>query len=397
VSATNKAGSPPGKSTPRLFVSGLGLVSPAGLGIEGFADAFFDPDLLAQESTHGIPELLKVPQFDISWFVGYRKPHLDASLKYALAAASLALKNGGLGAKATDPPRSGLATAMASHNEGSQLVFQTAREHKGLRPAPSPLSPHHRPDGGNGLISEEFALHGYNRHFCGDALSGARALEAAYLALRCGQATMMLTGGYDALSQQPQPAQNGEEHPGQALFIPAEGAAFLMLENEQALDQRDGNPYCELASVVCVDVAGGPIPPRKRSAAPATALKRAVEMSLEQAGIWEGDVGAVLRVARHACPDALEAQQEVLDEFRHVPTTSVAARVGSTHAASFPMECIAAALVLIEGGLPAGMTFQGVKRGVELWAERPQQLLGEAALIIGCTSNTAAAAVMLSC
>jgi len=386
-SATNKANSPPGKSAPRLFVSGLGLVSSVGLDIENLADAFFDPDLLAQENTHGIPEPLKVPQFDISCFVEHPKPHLDASLKYALAAASLALQNGGLEAKPADPSRIGLATATASYNERSQLGFQTTKEHNGLRPVPSALPHHHRPDGGNRLISEEFALCGYNRHFCGDALSGARALEAAYLALRRGQAAMMLTGAYDALNHQPQPTHSSEQRPVQAQFTPAEGAAFLMLENEQTLDQRGGNPYCELASVVCVDVAGDP----------ATALKRAVEMSLEQAGIWEGDVGAVLRVGWDACPDAQEAQQEVLNEFRHVPTTSVAACVGSTHAAGFPMECIAAALVLIEGGLPAKMTFQGIKEGVELWAERPQQLLGEAALIIGCTNNTAAAAVMLSC
>ena len=369
-------------------MSGLGVVSSEGLGVDALAQCFFSSDPLAGQNTCRGASFQAVPEFDISDLVGSAALCPNGGAKYALAAASLALKNGGLEGDVIDPFRSGLATATALGSAAG----------RGRMPAgPPALSATSVADAGNSLISNGFALHGYNQHFCGDMLSGARAVAAAFTALRSGQAAMMLAGGTEAFSDGLQ-GWSAAGEAGRAPLVPAEGAAFLMLESESSLDSRDGSPYCELGAVVCVGIGGEPRVGRKRLKALEDALKKAVELSLAEANIWEGDVGVVfVCAAPRTCRAAVKAQCAVLAEFGHVPATSVHQHIGDTCAASFPMECAAAALVLNEDALPAGLTFRGIKDGVEFWMEEPQQLLGDAALVIGCAENIAAAAVMLSC
>lgn len=353
------------------------MVSPLGIGVEEFAREFFVRDPLRQRSSGsaGTAPGGKVPEFDLARFLNVDGLSLQPGSEYALGAASLALENRATQCSPQEPARCGVVSATSFCN--------------GNGPEPS-ADPHSCPAGSK-LISRHLALDGYSRNFSGGCLCGARALQHAWQAVASGQCDMVLAGGFDVASGDgsPEPASDGR----------GEAAAFLSLESESALEDAAARPLCRMASAVCL-AADDP----GRDSGPEHAeeisgqLCRCVEYALNSAGLWEGDIGAVfLCSGRDTCRTAREAEARALEYFTRVPLSSVKECVGETFAASFPLECAAATLVLQQGSLPGGLSLQEVCRGVEIWVERePQRLLGDAILILGCTDRVAAAAILMA-
>ena len=90
-----------------MAVTGLGVVSVGGVGKDAFWDALLAP---AQDS-----RLRPVPDWDPSpWFGRKEARHSDRFAQFAVAAADLALADGGLAAGDVDPQRAGVhcATGM---------------------------------------------------------------------------------------------------------------------------------------------------------------------------------------------------------------------------------------------------------------------------------------------
>jgi len=351
------------------FITGVGVVSPLGVGIEQFARGFFERDPLRQ-GDGGIPSLRQVPDFEISCLVDIDDFNLSTDSKYALGAATLALEHRALKCSPVEPSLFGLVTATSCCNGN-----------------PNDELPH-----GSQLISDHLSINGYRHSLSGDCLCGARAMQQGWDAVSSGQCDMLLAGGFDV------PSRTAKDSLSQGLSaVLGEGAAFLSMESEAALDEAAANPICRLASAVCVDIEGNSCSSRKSSRQKIRShLCQAVELALEKAGLWEGDIGAVfLCSGRDTSEVAREAEACLLDEVSRVPLSSVKECVGETFAASFPLECAAATLVLNRGCLPGGVSLQEVTNGIEIWVEQePQRLLGKAVLVIGCSDTTAAAALL---
>ena len=346
-----------------VFVTGVGVVSPLGVGIEQFARGFFERDPLRREGASA-PDWRRVPDFEISCHVDIGEFEMQAGSKYALGAATLALEHRALQCSPVEPSLFGLVTATSFCN-GSV----SGEDPQGFQ-----------------VISDRLSINGYRHSLSGDCLCGARAVQQAWGAVSRGRCNMLLAGGFDV----PSGAENAMEPVG-------EGAAFLSLESEDALEQAAANPICRLASAVCLDMEQKPASNSKDEVGRIRShLCRAVEQALNQAGLWEGDIGAVfLCSGRDTSETAREAEACLLEEVSRVPLSSVKQCVGETFAASFPLECAAATLVLKRGCLPGGVSLQEVTNGVEIWVEQePQRLLGDAVLVIGCSDTTAAAALL---
>ncbi len=385
----------------RVYVTGLGPICVWGLGVEAFARGFWEGTTLLTErqraarGTHEIA-LQRVPEFNLSDYIGSTHPYLDLQSRFGLAAASLALGSAGVEGQVPQPGRSGLATASVFGNVATQETFRRTVRQKDVRCTPPTCLSHGGANATNDLVCVEFGLRGYNQHLCGDSLCGSRSLETGWHAIRSGLADLMLVGGCDALSDRLLEVLSEEYlEPGAPPL--SEGACLLVLENESSMEQRRGRPICELLCLVSrgTGLAGRP-QTDEDSDRIAGAISSAISSALEWAGLWEGDIGlVVLPVAHNEGDRASSAAQQALSCFSQVPTVSASRLAGETFAAGFPLECAAAALLLNEGRAPLPPKLDRVQKAVEFWVgQEPQALLGEVALVLEWSNHCAVAALL---
>jgi 3-oxoacyl-[acyl-carrier-protein] synthase II len=380
------------KSSDYVLVGGLGPVTCLGCGLDALVEGATAPSVIGPAGDQAEPAPRQprlVPEFDLQELIATRRPYLDPQSRCALAAAALALRNAEVELASFDPDRCGLAYASMLGNLETLAHFQRMVEEKGMRLGSPVLFSHAYPNTTNSLLSIEFGLRGHNQNFCGDALCGAQALECAVLALRRGAADLVLAGGADVVGPDLLGRLGARLAPGGPAA--GQGAAMLVLEAQRSAEERDGYAFCELASVVCLGAAQA-----TTASGLAERLWAAVRQAMQEADAWEGDIGVVFVAGGEAFrPLARAAEQQVLREFSQVPVASGKRFTGETFAAGFPLECILAADVLNEGVLPPRVTLEGTRRGVEVWVERePEGLMGDSALVIGCSPSLAAAAVL---
>ena len=372
-----------------ILVSGLGPVCRLGFGVEELNE-----NLARQVSgaagTAARPEPTPglIADFELSEFIETAAPYTNPLARAVLAAGAVALDDGYVLEDEMDPARCGLALATALGDPLREPLFMHSAGTGGVQVA----APGRPESGGEGLhtgaLAAELNLTGVRRGLCGDLLVGAQALEAACEALDSDRADLMLAGGVDVPGPEALDALQAGAAPGVTL---AQGAAVLALETQGALERREGYAFAELGSVLCRSTEG-----RRTSGALADLLRETVEEAIARAGIWEGDVGAVFVCSGRAFyPPAADAERMALGMFSQVPTGTAKAFVGETFAAGFPMECILAAEVLHSGELPPRLVQMSKRRGVEFWMRREgERLLGFAALVVGCTADLTAAAVL---
>ncbi len=381
-----------GQHNARVLISGLGPVSCLGFGLEHLTEGILE-QAVAQEieriGPRGRREAALIPDFDLQELIETSRPYLDPQSRSALAAGALALESAAVQHDEVNPLRCGLCYATMLGNLDTQALFQRMVDQKGMRLGSPVLFSHSYPNSTDSLLAIEFALRGYNQNFCGDLLCGAQALESALLALRSGRADLVLAGGADVVRPEVLERLHGGMAPSGPA--PAQGAALLVLETQDSIERREGYAFCELSSVVCQGTQG-----RRNVPGLADALRGAVGQAMGEAGVWEGYIGVVVLcswVSLYA--EAAEAERKALDGFSQVPMVTAKRYLGETFAAGFPLECTVAADVLSDGFVPPKVAYQGKRRGVEFWLERrPEAMLGNSALVVGCTCDLVAAAVL---
>jgi 3-oxoacyl-[acyl-carrier-protein] synthase II len=338
-----------------------------------------------------VPPRATIPDYDLKQFLETQRPYLDPNSRAALAAGALALDSGAIEYDEVDPGRFGLASATTLGNIETTRTFQRLIDEKGLRLASPVLFSHSYANTTNSLMAIEFGLAGYNQNFCGGPLCGAQALEAAFAALRAGDADLVLAGGADVAGLDLMAEAGVGVAANPRLF--SQAAGYMLIETQDSLERREGYAFCELGSVVCV------MAPRRATAdALASALRQAVDQALAESGIWAGDIGRI-----HSCGGGVFgdvnrlAEEAALSSFSQVPVMTFKQFAGETLSASFPLECILAADMLGNGLSLPHVSFAGKKDGVEFWVERqPEPVLGHASLVVGCDDGLAAAACLLA-
>ncbi|MHC4480062.1 MAG: beta-ketoacyl synthase N-terminal-like domain-containing protein, partial [Planctomycetota bacterium] len=296
-----------------LLVSGVGPITRLGLGLDELAEGIAELTVLQEAGSRSrAPEqaVWTVPPFDLEDFVEGCPADAKLHVRCAAAAAALALENAAVLSDEVDPARCGLSLATVFGRSGAG----------GAAGGPAPWLRGACFESASAVLSDEFALHGCHRSFCGDFLSGAQALEAAVLALRSGRADLMLTGGVDCPDAHLLERLSGEAAPPGLRY--AQGAALLVLETQNSVERREGYAYCELGSVVCRGTGG-----RRSARACAGALQEAVRQAMQEADVWEGDVGVVLSSGGGFHARAAQGERRFLEGFSQVPSYSTKAFV----------------------------------------------------------------------
>ncbi len=254
----------------RVVITGMGIVSPLGNSVDSFWER-----LLAGESGVATIQRFDVSQYDVRFGGECREfdptEHLDRKelkrmdrfTQMAVVAAGFAFKDSGLEAGKEDPTRFGVIT-------GSGIGGLTELEEQHLRlieKGPSKVSAFTIPklmvNAASGNISIMFGAKGPNTAVATACASATNAMGDALLAIRRGEADVMITGGAEAAltplglsafaSMKALSERNDE--PARASrpfdrdrdgFVMGEGSGILVFEEYEHAKKRGARIYCEV-------------------------------------------------------------------------------------------------------------------------------------------------------
>ena len=283
---------------PDVVVTGIGLVTPAGIGRErtwdrvcsGRPTATDDPEL------EGLPAAFscRVPAFDPAALVpGVPHWRVDRYTLLALAAAREAVVDAGLAPETWDGDR--VAVVMGSAAGGiATLEEQQDRLRERGPGLVSPLTlPLFLPNMAAGHIAVDLRTRGPNMHTSTACASGATAIGIAVDLLRSDSCDIALAGGADAMVTRLCSAafarmgalSRRAEDPATASrpfdtdrdgFVLAEGAGVLVLERAPDATARRVRRYAALAGHGASADAHHQTAPHPRGAGAELALRRAL-------------------------------------------------------------------------------------------------------------------------
>jgi 3-oxoacyl-[acyl-carrier-protein] synthase II len=385
--------------TPRIVVTGAGVISPLGAGIEAFEKALWS-------GATAIAPSPRFPGATTSEFVNFNPTPwlgnkgvrvLDRGTRFLCVAAQMALSGTGLlqdGVEEGDPEL-GLVCGTMFGGVHSIATFDMS----GLVEGPAYVSPMEFPNtvinAPAGQAAIKHKLRGVNSTICAGLASGLYAIHYAAEFLRFGRARYLMAGGMEEVCDEAalgfcklglaSPTGSirpfGTDRDGTAA---GEGCALWMLETEETARSRGVTAWLE---------AGGFGAAHDDGAA-------AVEQALEEAGIGPEEIACIISGANGSrAGDELEARAlcKVFGaRLESIPVSAPKAAIGEVMGASGAFCAIAAGLALQRREAPPTAGFQATRSGLRL-SSAPQPIHGEYALVnaFGCDGNNAAMVVRL--
>ena len=254
----------------RVVVTGIGMISPLGIGNEptwkGLVEGRSGVDKITKFDTTNFPSKIagEVRGFDPgNWIEKKEIKKSDTFIHYAIAAAQFAADDSKLDLKAGDPDRAGVI--IASGIGGFPLIQET---HETLMArGPSRISPFFIPGTiinlAAGHVSIRFGLQGPSSAPATACAAGAHAIGDAFKIIQRDDADIMFAGGTEAAvsplsvggfsamralstrNDEPQRASRpwDAERDG---FVIGEGSGVLILEEREHALKRGAHIYCEL-------------------------------------------------------------------------------------------------------------------------------------------------------
>jgi 3-oxoacyl-[acyl-carrier-protein] synthase II len=360
----------------RVVITGLGVVSPLGIGLQPYWQALL-------EGRHGFAP---IRAFDAS---AYRQKcgaevdsdllretlareglsPSDRSVDMGLAAAAEALRHAGLAAAPL--PYAAIFGSAIGCSHGWDETFNSFRD-KGLRGVRPTAIPRYMNNALSANISIRFRLSGPNYTVVSACASSSAALGIAWRLIRSGAVDGALTGGSDAvflpvtvagwnnlgiLSPNPEPGlccrPFDKNRQGTAL---GEGAAALVLEEREQARARGAAILAEILGFAENSDAGHIANPDAESQA------RAVRAALREAGLSADDLGFINAHGTGApVSDRKEAEALRLalgEAAGRIPAVSLKSYFGHTQGACGAMEAVAAVKTVMEGVLPGNRNLE---------------------------------------
>jgi len=353
----------------RVVVTGMGVVSPIGVGTAAFSDALIQ----------GRSGVRRITRFDASPFKSQiageireadLKPALDTMdpkslhrmdrfARLAVIAAAEALHDSGLASRPADEGEIGVVIGTGLGGIGTTDIEHMRIYTKGPRavsPLAIPLAMH---SAAASHIAIQFALRGPNLTISTGCAAGAHAIGHAYLMIKHGCAKALVAGGADApitpsilaawsalrvlsaRNNTPETACRPFSRDRDGLVL-GEGAGILVLESLAHAVKRSAPLYGEVAGFAANGDASHLTQPSPRAIA--TVIRRA----LQDAG--QAPEG-VEYISAHGTATALndrvetEAIRQVFGERAHaIPVSSLKSMMGHAMGASGALQAIAAFL-----------------------------------------------------
>jgi 3-oxoacyl-[acyl-carrier-protein] synthase II len=254
----------------RVVVTGVGLVSPVGIGTEQTWQALLagrsgaGPITLFDASHHSTRFACEVKGFDpLRWIEKKEVKKVDRFIQFAIAAADLAVKDA---AFAVDPAEAGRTGVFIGSGIGGFATIE--REHTALlQGGPRKISPFFIPAAiinlASGWVSIRTGAKGPNSATATACASGAHAVGDSFRLIQRGDADSMIAGGSEAAitplgvggfcsmralstrNDAPEKASRPFDKDRDG-FVIGEGAGILVLEELERARRRGARIYAEI-------------------------------------------------------------------------------------------------------------------------------------------------------
>ncbi len=412
---------------PEVVVTGLGLISPIGIGRESFwtslceAHSGIGPLAADQRGVLPLRILGAVRDFDPKEFVSPRKTLkvMSRDMQMGVAASQLGYADAGLDGAKLDPERFGMVfgadricdemkacvvpesvvNGKFHFERWSPAVMQTFPLRM-LLTLPNMVACH-------ASIALDARAHNNTIHH-GD-VSALLAIQDAVRVIERGWADVMIAGGasskvkpYDLVHDcvvEPVSSRNGKvtttprpfdaDRDGQVF---GEGAATLVLESRAHAEAR-GAPI--LASIAGLGCASDPW--RREPNPQGIGLRHAMQAALREAKVTPSDVGHVNAHGLGTVEDDPVEAAAIREVLGDTPVTALKSFFGNLCAAGGAMEMAASVLALKHGQVPVTLNFEQAAPDcpVNVIAGKPLSGAAPVAMIISQNRTGQAAAIVL--
>lgn len=363
--------------THRVVITGMGAVSPAGVGTDALWEAVMEPRCcispIERFNTEGYDVHLaaEVRDFDPCEHGLTKKEarRFERFVHYAIAASDEALAQ----ANITWPLEDGTDAAVAFGSgiggiDELQRSFGTLAE-KGPKRVSPLFIPTMISNIAAGNLSIRYGMRGECINLVTACATGAHNIGAAVRSIRHGYADMALAGGTEesvspiciagfanlgALSKSDDPASASlpfDAH--RSGFVAGEGAGALVLESLEHALARNATPLAEIVGFGSTGDAYHMTAPDPEAAG----VTRAMAQALAEGGFEPADIGHI-NAHGTATPANDKAEAHAIfslcgDELgRRIPVTSIKGAVGHTLGAAGALEAIVCALSVANSCIP---------------------------------------------
>ncbi len=234
----------------RVVVTGIGVVSPAGIGLDAFWKGLATPPARRRER--------RVEDFDPTpWISPGKARHQDRFTLFAIAAAEMAIAHAG-GAPEVDPARAGVQLGTGIGGVGTletQIGVLAARGPKRVSPFTIPMV---MPNAGAAVVSLRQGWRGPSETLTTACAAGTHSVAAGARMVADGRCDVVLAGGCEssmtpttiaAFTTMTALSRSGLSRPfdvGRDGFCISEGAAVLLLEERGAALARGASLHGEV-------------------------------------------------------------------------------------------------------------------------------------------------------
>ncbi|BFV55443.1 ketosynthase chain-length factor [Kitasatospora sp. CMC57] len=370
----------------RAVVTGIGVVAPNGIGADDFWKATREGvSVLGPVTREGCAHLPlriagQVGGFDAEESIeGRYLVQTDRFTHYAMAAADLALADARFDAGAAEPYGVGVVTAAGSGGgEFGQRELQQLWSQ-----GPHFVGPYQSIAwfyaASTGQISIRGGFKGPCAVVASDEAGGLDALAHAVRTVRRGTDTVVVGAAEAPLAPYSMVCQLGyaelslSEDPDRAYlpfgadacgFVPAEGGAMFVVEDETSARRRGARIRAELAG------HGATFTGASRWEESRQGLARAIRDALEEAHCAPDEVDVVfadaLGVPEADRAEALAIADALGEHAAHVPVTAPKAGTGRSYCGAPMLDTAAAVLAMEQGLVPPTPNVTDVRHGLDL-------------------------------
>lgn len=285
----------------RIVVTGLGLITPIGTGVEAFWDSLkngrggirritqFDPSPLSSQIAG------EVPEFDPGQYMNRKEARrMSRASQFAVAAAQLAVQDAGL--TIDDGNREEVGVLIASGASSPPETESMVRDYD--RGGYGKINPFHVTGSLPNMPSCQVAIHlglvGYTNAICTACAAGSQAIGESAEVIRRGDAQVMLAGGTEGpiaetcmagfCSLRAVSTRNADPlrasrpfDAGRDGFVLSEGTGIVVLESFEHARRRGARIYAELIGYGSGCDAYHVTAPEPEGRGAARAMKRALK------------------------------------------------------------------------------------------------------------------------
>lgn len=373
----------------RVFITGLGVISPIGIGRERFWESLVAGRSGAatitafDASDYPVRIACEVDDFEPRDYVDPREaPRMDRFTQMAVAATALALADSSMGDD-IDGTSSGVIVGSGIGGLATIEEQHKALLNGGPRRVSPFMVPRLMPNGAAAAISMRYGITGPNYGVVSACATGAHAIGEAAELIRHGRAEMMLAGGSEAAltplsvaafarmgalstRNDDPPAASRPFDKNRDGFVFGEGACVLVLESERSLSGRGARPLAEVAGYGASSDAFHVTQPDPEGKGASTAMTAA----MNDAGVEPSDIDYInahgTSTPYNDRVETIAIKEALGNESKRVPVTSIKSQTGHLLGAAGAVEAAASALVIANGTIPATINLESPDEACDL-------------------------------